>query len=254
MNKNIWVITMFDDYFDRFIDRGVIGAAFRDERASQLKLKFHSVSLPKFSKKGFKGVDASPFGGGNGMIIRPDVLKKALFEGVIRPGGYSETNFKEELHIVCPAPRGKSWDMKQAEKFAKDHFSKNATKDLVFICGRYEGIDERFLELYVDQFISVGDYILTGGELAVMMILDSSLRLSEGVLGNSLSAMDESFVHGKIEYALYTRPKDFEGISVPEDLVKGHHKKIEEYKKESSKEITQRFRPELLKKDGPGES
>ena len=183
------------------------------------------------------------------MIMRPDVLRNALIEGIVKPGGYSEHNYREELHIVCPAPRGKTWCQADAKKFSQEFLSLESKKDIVFICGRYEGIDERFLEKYVDQFISVGDFILTGGELAVMTIIDSSLRFSGGVLGNKLSAVDESFVHDKLEYALYTRPKEFEGQCVPDDLISGHHKKIEEFKKRSSFEITTKFRADLLDKN-----
>ena len=250
MIKNIWVITMFENYFDNFLEYGIIGSVFQNHRKSDIEFKFHPVSLPQFSPKGFKGVDDSPFGGGVGMILRADVLKNALMEGVVKPGGYALDSFKDQLHIVCPSPRGKTWDQNQAQEFSEEFLSVNSEKDLVFICGRYEGIDERFLNNYVNQFISMGDFILTGGELAVMTILDSALRFSPGILGNKLSAVDESFVHDKLEYALYTRPKEFENSSVPEELVSGHHKKIEQFKERSSLEITQKFRPDLLEKNG----
>jgi len=246
MLKRIWVITMFDSYFEKFLDLGILGSAFRNERGDGVEFKFIPVSLPSFSPKGFKGVDDSPFGGGVGMIMRPDVLKEALIEGIVKAGGYDQDNFKEELHIVCPAPRGKTWSQDCAQDFAQAYLSKDSTKDLVFICGRYEGIDERFLSAYVDQYISLGDYILTGGELAVMTILDSAMRFSSGVLGNKLSAVEESFANNRLEHALYTRPKEFEGMEVPPDLVKGHHKKIEEFKEKSSLEMTKKYRPDLL--------
>lgn len=245
--RRIWVISMFDTYFDRFLDLGILGSAFRNERSS-IEFKFIPVSLPAFSPKGFKGVDDSPFGGGVGMIMRPDVLKDALINGVVKAGGYSEENFRDQLHIVCPAPRGKAWDQEYAKEFATTHLAENSKKDLVFICGRYEGIDERFLENYVDEYISLGDYILTGGELAVMVILDSAMRFSPGVLGNKQSALEESFTDNRLEHALFTRPKSFEGKEVPEDLVKGHHKKIDEFKVQSSQDITERFRPDLLER------
>ena len=249
MIKNIWVLTMFDDYFDAFLEYGVIGKVFRNERSTSIKYRFNVVSIPKFCKKGFKGVDDPPFGGGVGMIMRPDVLKTALIEGVIKPGGYDIEKIKSQLHIICPAPRGRAWSQDEAKSFAHEHLSPSSGKDIIFICGRYEGIDERFLESYVDQYISLGDYILTGGELAVMTILDSSMRFSDGVLGNKLSALDESFADDKLEYALYTRPKEFEGTSVPEELVSGNHKRIEEFKRKSSVEMTKKYRPDLINKN-----
>ncbi|MBT4792722.1 MAG: tRNA (guanosine(37)-N1)-methyltransferase TrmD [Halobacteriovoraceae bacterium] len=205
------------------------------------------VSIPAHSPKGFKGVDASPFGGGAGMVMRADVLKEALIAGVVRTGGYDEENYRQQLHIVCPAPRGKTWDQPMAQEFAQNYLAIDSKKDLVFICGRYEGIDERFMEKYIDQFISLGDYILTGGELAVMTILDSAMRFSPGVLGNKCSAHDESFFNNKLEYALYTRPKVFDGVNAPEELTGGNHKKIIKFKLQSSLEVTHKYRPDLEK-------
>lgn len=247
MKKRIWVITMFEKYFEPFLEYGVLGSAFRNERGDGIEFSFNPVSLPDYSAKGFKGVDDSPFGGGVGMIMRADVLKNALIEGVVKKGDYDLNNFKSQLHIVCPAPRGKKWNNHYAQEFAKTFLSVDSTKDIVFICGRYEGIDERFLQNYVDEYISLGDYILTGGELATMTILDSAMRFSPGILGNKLSAVDESFATNRLEHALYTRPKEFEGKIVPEALLNGHHRKIQEFKVESSSEITKHYRPDLLK-------
>lgn len=242
----IWCLTMFEDYFERFLDCGVIGQAFRGERGEELKLEFHNVYIPKFCKKGFKGVDDSPYGGGVGMIMRPDVLKETLESGVVKAGAYKSL---QDLQIICPAPRGRAWNHTYAKEFAKNHFSIDNSKDLVFICGRYEGIDERFLEKYVNEFISLGDYILTGGELATMVILDSALRFSPGILGNKESAVEESFNGGGLEHALYTRPYEFEGMNVPDELKSGDPKQIAEYKKQSSLKITQKYRPDLLRNE-----
>lgn len=236
---------MFETYFDRFTDLGVIGQTFRNDRGGEIEFELIPVSLPSFSKKGFKGVDDSPFGGGVGMVMRPDVLRDAFIKGVVEAGGYKDKN---DLHVVCPAPRGKTWSHEYAVSFASEHLSVDSKKDLVFICGRYEGIDERFLENYVDEFISMGDFILTGGELAVMTILDSALRFSDGILGNKLSNVEESFAGNGLEYALYTRPREFEGKEVPEALSSGSHKKIAEFKQESASNITAKYRPDLSTK------
>ncbi len=245
VTRRIWVLTMFENYFDMFLEYGILGSAFRNERGDGVAFEFNPVSIPKFCKKGFKGVDDSPFGGGVGMIMRPDVLKNALIEGVVKVGGYDQNNLKNELHVVCPAPRGGAWNHDQAVAFAKKHLSVESAKDLVFICGRYEGIDERFLESYVDEYISMGDFILTGGELAVMTILDSAMRFSPGVLGNKLSAVEESFANNSLEHALYTRPQEFEGTLVPDELLSGDPKKINAFKEKSSKGMTQKYRPDL---------
>ena len=242
MKKRIWVLTMFEDYFDSFLERGVVGSALRNERGGDLEFEVNFVSIPKYCKKGFKGVDDTPFGGGVGMIMRADVLKNALFEGVIKPGGY--TDIKSQLKIIFPCPRGKVWGHSRAKEFASNHFSTD-NHDLVFLCGRYEGVDERFLESYVDEYYSLGDYILSGGELATMVILDSSLRFAPGVLGNKLSAVEESFASGSLEHALYTRPQEFEGIKVPDELLSGDPKKIDKFKEKSSFDITEKFRPDL---------
>ena len=234
---------MFENYFDSFLDIGVIGQTFRGERGGDVRFEFHPVSIPKFCKKGFKGVDDSPYGGGVGMIMRADVLQQALLEGVVSAGGYKSI---DDLHIICPAPRGRTWNQSYAKEFARTHFSIDSEKDIVFICGRYEGIDERFLNHYVNEFISLGDYILTGGELATMVVLDSALRFSPGILGNKISAIEESFQNSLLEHALYTRPFEFEGQEVPSALKNGHHKEIAEFKENSAKEITKKYRPDLL--------
>lgn len=238
-------MTMFQDYFKSFSEIGILGKVFSNSRGKGITFELNIVPLPNYNKKGFKGVDDSPFGGGVGMIMRPDALENAFLEGVVKPGGYM--NAKEELHVVCPAPRGTQWDHTRAEEFAKKRFSVDSEKDIVFICGRYEGIDERFLNQYVDEFISLGDYILTGGELATMVILDSALRFSDGVLGNKLSAQEESFSKGNLEHALYTRPQDFNGEGIPCELLSGDPKQINKFKQESSHTITKKFRPDLLK-------
>jgi tRNA (guanine37-N1)-methyltransferase len=248
IKKRIWILTMFEEYFTPFRECGVLGSALRGERSVDVEFEIQTVLIRKFSPKDYKGVDDSPFGGGVGMIMRADVLKSALFEGVIKAGHYDEKNWREKLHIVCPMPRGKTWDQNYAQDFAHRVLSEKIEKDVVFICGRYEGIDERFLNAYVDEFISLGNFILTGGELATMVILDSSMRFVTGVLGNKSSACDESFFNDLLEYPLYTRPREFEGMEIPEALISGDHKKIAKFKDEERKKMTQKYRPDLWEK------
>ena len=203
------------------------------------------ISLRNFSPKDFKGVDAAPFGGGAGMVMRPDVLKNSLIEGIVKPGNYGE-NYKEKLHIVFPNPRGKVWNNDSCKSFAQSAWSEDSKKDIVFICGRYEGIDQRFIDLYIDEEFSLGDYVLTGGEIATMAIIDSSLRFSEGVLGNRNSHEDESFQNNLLEHPQYTKPREFEGVNVPDVLLSGDHKKIAKYQHVEKIRVTKKFRPDLL--------
>ena len=234
--KKIWVITLFPQYFEPFKEYGVVGKLLSGERGGDVELK--TILLSDFSEKGFKGVDDTPFGGGAGMVMRADVLEKSL-KSIL-----SQYTDRSKLHVICPYPRGEVFNQKKANELAS--ILSTAEKDLVFICGRYEGIDERFLNQYVDEFISLGDFILSGGELATQMILDATLRLLQGTLGNNESLSMESFDGQGLEYALYTRPREFNGEPVPKAYISGDHKKIEAEKKRSSAEITKKYRPDLL--------
>ncbi len=230
--KNIWVITLFEDFFTSYVESGVVGRFFDGQ-----SLSMHTLYLGDYSKKSFKGVDSSPYGGGPGMVIRADVLKKALLD-VVDKGDYTDLS---QLHVIYTAPRGEKLSNNLAKNLAK------LDKDIIFICGRYEGIDERFIELYVDQVISIGDFVLSGGELAVMTIIDSFVRFMPGALGNSDSALLDSFEDGLIEGPVYTRPSEFDGKNVPSVLLSGDHAKIKEYNLEKKIEYTKKYRPDLYK-------
>ena len=244
MNKRIWVLTLFPEYFKPLLECGISGAAFRGERSDAIKFEMKFVNIRDYSTSKYKSVDDSPFGGGPGMVMRADVLRDALMKGVIEAGGYGS---KEELNIIYTSPRGRVWNNKVARIFGTKVLS-DSDKDLVFICGRYEGIDERFLEMYVNEYYSIGDFVLTGGELAVMTILDSAVRFVPGILGNKLSSDHDSFEDGLIEYPQYTKPQEFEGRVVPEILLSGHHKKIEEWQRDEKKKMTRKWRPDLCSK------
>lgn len=241
MKKRIWIITLFPQYFSSFLELGIIGSVLKGKRGPQFEV--NTISLRDFSPNDYKGVDDAPFGGGPGMVIRADILKAALM-GVVEQGSYGE-NFKEKLHVVYPSPRGRLWENSYCKEFARKNFSQDS-KDLVFICGRYEGIDERFIEKYIDEEISLGDFILTGGELATMVILDSSLRFVEGVLGNKESAEFESFQNQMLEGPQFTRPREFEGLEVPSVLISGNHAEISKYQERERHRVTEKFRPDLL--------
>jgi tRNA (guanine37-N1)-methyltransferase len=189
-------------------------------------------------------VDDYPFGGGPGMILRPDILEQALMDGVVKKGGYKSV---EELEVIYTSARGKLWNADEAKSLEKNYWREDSKKDLVFLCGRYEGVDERFLETFVTREYSLGNFVLTGGELAVMTILDSALRFTEGSLGNDESSREDSFEDGFLDYPQYTRPSTWQGISVPEVLTSGHHANIEKWKKDQKFDQTKKYKPEILK-------
>ncbi len=235
--KKIWILTLFPQYFAPLMEYGVVARAF--------KQSYHLTFLnpADFSPQSFKGVDDAPFGGGAGMVMRADVLERTLLDGVVGPSGYGE-NWREKIKVVYPSPRGTRW----STALAKEIQSKMTTDswDLVFICGRYEGIDERFTQAYVDYEYSLGDFILSGAEIAVMAMLDSIARFENGVLGNQESHQKESFEDALLEHPHYTRPRIFNGEEVPEVLLSGDHKKIESFRKQESLRLTQLHRPDLL--------
>ena len=243
MKKRIWILTLFPEMFKPFLDCGVAGTALRGEREGAIKFEINFVNIRDYSPTKYRSVDDTPYGGGPGMVMRADILKDALIKGVVEKGGYDSLS---ELEVVYTSPRGKVWNAQVARDFGQSQLS-TSSKDLVFIAGRYEGIDERFLSLYVNSYYSIGDYVLTGGELAIMAMLDSAVRFVPGVLGNNLSSEADSFEDGFIEYPQYTKPREFEDLEVPAVLLEGHHKKIQQWQEDQKREMTKKFRPDLIK-------
>lgn len=225
--------------FDVFSDVGVVGrflSGFGPQNKQNVSLE--CLYLGDFSPKSFKGVDDSPYGGGPGMVMRADILELA-----IKKISTEYTDFKNQVKVIYTAPRGVVFNNQISKEMAQE-FSSGT--DYIFICGRYEGIDERFLEQYVDSIYSIGDFVLSGGEVAVMTIIDSFSRFIDGVLGNSQSHKDDSFESGLIEGPQYTKPFEFNGVKVPDVLMSGNHKLIEKYRSEKKLEFTKKFRPDLL--------
>lgn len=248
MKKHLWIVTLFPEYFSPLLACGVAGKALTGTRLENPENSFevHLVNPRDYVHSKYKSVDDTVYGGGAGMVMLPEILKRTLLEGIVGVGNYGE-DYRKKLHIIFPSPRGKVWTNKIAREFAEKKLSFNeSAKDLVFICGRYEGIDERFILKYVDEEISIGNYILTGGELAVMCILDSALRFVPGVLGNKCGANEESFETGLLEEPQYTKPQIFEELSVPEVLLSGHHAHIQKFSSEERMRITKLYRPDLL--------
>lgn len=237
--KKIWIVSLFPDFFNSLKGNGVIGRFFQSD-----DVDLECLYLGDYSAKSFKGVDEAPYGGGPGVVLRADVLEKAILD--IKEKRNFGDDFKNKLKIIYTAPRGKVFNNTYAHELAED-FSKGE-KDLVFICGRYEGIDERFISQYVDEIYSLGDFVLSGGEVAVMTIIDSFSRFVPGVLGNADSANDDSFENGLIEGPQYTRPATFNGEEVPSVLTSGNHAKIEEFRLQKRLEFTKKLRPDLFDK------
>ena len=238
----IWILTLAPSFYDPFLETGVIGKALRGERGAKA-FELCRIFLGEYSPKGYKGVDDSPYGGGPGMVMRADVLREALLRGVVEKGGYG-ANWKEELRVLLPSPQGKTWKTEDAKNFSWDFWGEKP-KDLVFVCGRYEGVDQRFVDAYVDREISLGDFVLSNGDIATLAILDSAMRFVSGVVGNSSSVGTESFEEGLLEHPLYTRPSVFEGRGIPPVLLSGDHGEIREYRRRERERMTHEHRPDL---------
>ena len=217
------VLTLFPDMF-KSLDESIIGKAKEREL-----IEINLINIRDFSKDKHKKVDDTPYGGGAGMVIRPDVVYEA----------YKSIPNIENAKVIYMSPQGNILNQKKVEDLSKN-------KHLVILCGHYEGIDQRVLDKIVDEEISIGDYVLTGGEIPAMVLIDSVSRYVEGVL-NQESVKEESFSNGLLEYPQYTRPEIFEGEKVPEILLSGHHQNIEKWRNDKSLEITKNKRPDLLK-------
>ena len=216
------VLTLFPEMFDT-LNQSIIGKAKEKEL-----IDINLINIRDFSKDKHKKVDDTPYGGGAGMVIRPDVVYDA----------YKSIEDKD-AKVIYMSPQGKILDQKKVEDLSKQ-------KHLIILCGHYEGIDQRVLDKIVDEEISIGDYVLTGGEIPAMVLIDSISRYVEGVISQE-SIEEESFSNGLLEYPQYTRPEVFEGEKVPEILLSGHHENIEKWRKDKSIEITKKKRPDLLK-------
>lgn len=222
------VLTLFPEMFET-MKQSIFGKAMEKGIVTM-----NTVNIRDFSKDKHKKVDDTPYGGGAGMVMMPDVVYSA----------YQSIEAKD-AKVIYMSPQGKTLSQKKVEELAKqDH--------LIILCGHYEGIDQRVLDKIVDEEISIGDYVLTGGEIPAMVLMDSVSRYVEGVLKQD-SIKEESFINGLLEYPQYTRPETFEGQKVPEILLTGHHENIEKWRKEQSLKITKQKRPDLLEKQANNE-
>ena len=219
------VLTLFPEMFAP-VEQSIIGRA---EKNNLIELNL--INFREFSKDKQKHVDDCPYGGGAGMVIKPDVIYDA-YRSIV-----DKLDYKPKL--IYLTPQGKVFNQKMAKELANE-------KHLILLCGHYEGIDQRVLDKVVDEEISIGDYVLTGGELPAMVLIDAISRNIDGVLDDE-SLVDESFNNDLLEYPQYTRPEVFMGEKVPEVLLSGHHANIEKWRREKSLEITKKKRPDLIK-------
>ena len=217
------VLTLFPEMFEP-IKQSILGKAIENE-----KVKLKLVNIRDFSKDKHKKVDDTPYGGGAGMVMKPDVVYDAY-----------KSVYEENAKVIYLSPQGKTLNQKKVEELSKE-------KHLILLCGHYEGIDQRVIDKIVDEEISIGDYVLTGGEIPAMVLIDTVSRYIDGVL-NQESIKEESFSQGLLEYPQYTRPEIFEGEKVPEILLSGHHENIEKWRQEQALKITKQKRPDLLKR------
>ncbi len=219
------VFTLYPEVFPGPLSKGLYGKAL-----SKNLWNLNIVNIRDAAEDKHKTVDDTPYGGGSGMLLKPDVLAKSLDQNEIKGG-----------RIIYLSPKGKKFDQNYAQELSDE-------KSISLICGHFEGVDERVLSTRNIEEISIGDYVLSGGETAAFVVIDSVLRLLPGILGNENSKVDESFENGLLEYPQYTKPQIWEEKAVPEVLLSGDHSKIKDWRLSQSEAITRVRRPDLWKK------
>ncbi|MBI3993113.1 MAG: tRNA (guanosine(37)-N1)-methyltransferase TrmD [Candidatus Lambdaproteobacteria bacterium] len=230
------VLTLFPELFGPFLREGLIGRAVREGRLEVTVVNFRDHGLGRHRK-----VDEEPYGGGAGMVLRPEPIFNAVRErrALHRHAGRT-------VRAILLTPQGRPFDQARAQAFAA------SDEALLFICGRYEGFDERIRNGLADEELSLGNFVTLGGEVAAMAIIEASARLVPGVLGNPDSPAQESFAEGLLEYPQFTRPEEFEGMRVPDVLRSGNHQAIARWRAEQAQARTAARRPDLLETDDRG--
>ena len=228
MNQ-IAVITPVPDVIDTFITNSILRKAV--ERNA---VKFHIVNLRQFGRGNYRQIDDTPFGGGSGMVMMAEPLIKAMEYTMDLIGG------SEEVQVIYPSPQGETWSQKAANQTSK-------VKKLIVICGHYKGVDERVIDRYGICEYSLGDFVITSGEIPAMVMVDSAVRLIPGALNTLDSALTDTFTHDLLDHPHYTQPREIEGLRVPDVLLSGHHKEIETWKQGQREKRTKERRPDLWK-------
>jgi tRNA (guanine37-N1)-methyltransferase len=221
------VLTLFPDILHAYLNESILKKA-REKKLLDVRL----YNIRDFTEDPHRSVDDYPYGGGAGMVLKPEPIFRAI--DFIKQD-------REPRRVILLSPQGKTFNQSMAEAYSKEK------KRFLFICGRYEGIDER-VKVLVDEEISIGDYVLTGGELAALVIIDAVTRLIPGTLGDEKSIEDESFSWGLLDYPHYTRPREFRGLRVPDVLLSGDHKEIELWRRKQALKKTIQMRPDLIEK------
>ncbi|MBQ9789354.1 MAG: tRNA (guanosine(37)-N1)-methyltransferase TrmD [Lentisphaeria bacterium] len=219
------VLTLFPEIFPGPLGSSIIGRAIEAK-----KIEVNPIDLRNYAHDRHKTVDDKPYGGGPGMLMKADVLFEALTDLK-----------KDDTLVILTTPRGEVFNQKQAERLSLE-------KHILFVCGHYEGVDQRFIDKFVDLELSIGDYVMTNGNLPAMVMIDALARLIPGVLGKDESSSDESFSNGLLEYPQYTRPYEIDGMRVPDVLISGNHAEIARWRLNQSKELTKSRRPDLYSK------
>ena len=225
-NMKFDVLTLFPEMFE-VMNQSILGRA-----QEKNIIDINVINIRDFSENKHKKVDDTPYGGGAGMVIMPDVVYRAY---------KSIKNDEKNAKVIYMSPQGQTLNQTKVESLAKE-------EHLIILCGHYEGIDQRIIDLIVTDEVSIGDYVLTGGELPALIMIDSISRLIPGVLSQNESFEEESFKDDLLEYPHYTRPREFMGMKVPDVLLSGNHQNIEKWRLEESKKITKLRRPDLYKK------
>ncbi len=233
---DFYTLSLFPEMIETCFNTSITGRAVKNDL-----ITLKNINIRDFAGNKHMKVDDYPYGGGAGLVMQAEPVYGAYDHtaGLIRKKRFI-TGLKTNLpvRVVYMTPRGETFTQKKAHELAKN-------KEIIFLCGHYEGIDERVLEEIVTDDISIGDYILTGGELASLVVMDAVARLVPGVLHNDESAVTDSFSDGLLEYPHYTRPEVFHGKRVPEVLLSGHHARVDEWRLKKSLEITEKIRPDL---------
>lgn len=223
----IEVISIFPGMFEQLFSSGVVGRAIEKNL-----LEIHALDLRDFTDDRHRTVDDRPYGGGEGMVLRPEPLFRAV--------DFCKAQDETPPHTILLSPQGSRFDQAKAKELS-------LRTRLILICGRYEGVDQRVADHLIEEEISIGDFVLSGGELAAAVVVDAVSRLVPGVVGRSESVLEESFMDGLLDYPHYTRPADFRGLKIPEVLLTGDHTKIRDWRRGQALLRTRRNRPDLLR-------